>query len=58
MKLYHSSNVIVQCPDTKHSRKYLDFGCGFTLPHCMTRRIDMLNASSEEGSRLGSIHTS
>jgi hypothetical protein len=31
MKLYHSSNVIVQCPDTKHSRKYLDFGCGFYL---------------------------
>lgn len=31
MKLYHSSNVIVDYPDTKHSRKYLDFGCGFYL---------------------------
>lgn len=31
MKLYHSSNVVVEHPDTKHSRKYLDFGCGFYL---------------------------
>ena len=31
MKLYHSSNVIVEFPDTKHSRRYLDFGCGFYL---------------------------
>ena len=29
--MYHSSNVIVDYPDTKHSRKYLDFGCGFYL---------------------------
>ena len=31
MKLYHSSNMSVEHPDTKHSRKYLDFGCGFYL---------------------------
>ena len=31
MKLYHSSNVIVEFPDTQHSRRYLDFGCGFYL---------------------------
>lgn len=31
MKLYHSSNVIVELPDTKHSRLYLDFGRGFYL---------------------------
>ena len=31
MKLYHSSNVIVESPDTMHSRKYLDFGKGFYL---------------------------
>ena len=31
MKLYHSSNVRVDCPDTKHSRSYLDFGRGFYL---------------------------
>ena len=31
MKLYHSSNVIVEYPDTQHSRRYLDFGCGFYL---------------------------
>lgn len=31
MKLYHSSNVIVEHPDTEHSRSYLDFGRGFYL---------------------------
>lgn len=31
MKLYHSSNVIVEHPDTSHSRNYLDFGRGFYL---------------------------
>ena len=31
MKLYHSSNVSVDCPDTDHSRSYLDFGRGFYL---------------------------
>ena len=31
MKLYHSSNVIVEFPDTLHSRNYLDFGRGFYL---------------------------
>lgn len=31
MKLYHSSNVSVEKPDTKHSRQYLDFGRGFYL---------------------------
>ena len=31
MKLYHSSNVIVENPDILHSRRYLDFGRGFYL---------------------------
>lgn len=31
MKLYHSSNIIVEFPDTMHSRNYLDFGRGFYL---------------------------
>ena len=31
MKLYHSSNMVVQQPDAYHSRKFLDFGCGFYL---------------------------
>jgi hypothetical protein len=31
MKLYHSSNVVVEFPDTLHSRNYLDFGRGFYL---------------------------
>lgn len=29
MIVYHASNQIVERPDTKHSRKYLDFGQGF-----------------------------
>lgn len=31
MKLYHSSTVSVNLPDTLHSRDYLDFGKGFYL---------------------------
>lgn len=31
MKLYHSSNVAVEHPDTIHSRDFLDFGKGFYL---------------------------
>ena len=31
MKLYHSSNLSVEHPDTAHSRDYLDFGKGFYL---------------------------
>ena len=31
MRMYHSSNVSVVHPDTKHSRHYLDFGRGFYL---------------------------
>ena len=31
MRLYHASNLSVERPDTKHSRKYLDFGRGFYL---------------------------
>lgn len=29
IEVYHTSNVIVEHPDTKHSRKDLDFGSGF-----------------------------
>ncbi len=29
MEVYHSSNMRVECPDTHHSRKELDFGPGF-----------------------------
>lgn len=31
MKLYHSSDVMVDKPDTLHSREFLDFGKGFYL---------------------------
>lgn len=31
MRLFHSSNVSVEHPDTEHSRLYLDFGRGFYL---------------------------
>lgn len=29
MEVYHASTVVVDIPDTKHSRAYLDFGPGF-----------------------------
>lgn len=29
MRVYHASNVSVEKPDTRHSRRYLDFGQGF-----------------------------
>ena len=31
MRLYHSSNMVVEHPDVLHSRRYLDFGRGFYL---------------------------
>ena len=31
MRLYHTSSSIVERPDTKHSREFLDFGKGFYL---------------------------
>ena len=31
MKVYHSSTITVDHPDTTHSRQYLDFGRGFYL---------------------------
>lgn len=31
MKIYHASSVIVENPDTIHSREYLDFGQGFYI---------------------------
>lgn len=31
MRLYHASTVVVDHPDTVHSRPNLDFGCGFYL---------------------------
>lgn len=31
MRFYHTSTQTVECPDTRHSREYLDFGRGFCL---------------------------
>ena len=31
MKVYHASSVIVEHPDTEHSRSFLDFGSGFYI---------------------------
>lgn len=53
MKLYHSSNVIVEHPDTQHSRLYLDFGRGFYLTSLHEQASGMGNDSSAEGNRLG-----
>lgn len=39
MILYHSSNMSVECPDTQHSRDYLDFGRGFYLTSIQEQAI-------------------
>ncbi len=33
IEVYHTSNVCVDMPDTKHSRRELDFGPGFYFTH-------------------------
>ncbi len=43
MKLYHSSNVTVERPDTAHSRDYLDFGKGFYLTTLETQAVQYGN---------------
>ena len=40
MRLYHSSNVLVQHPDIVHSRNYLDFGKGFYLTTLQEQAIN------------------
>lgn len=40
MILYHSSNVKVLAPDTLHSRKDIDFGCGFYLTTIRQQAVD------------------
>ncbi len=31
MTVYHGSTMVLTQPDVKHSKRYLDFGCGFYL---------------------------
>ena len=40
MKVYHASRVIVEHPDTLHSRSYLDFGPGFYVTTLEQQAID------------------
>ena len=37
MEVYHASTVVVETPDTAHSRAFLDFGPGFY--ECLHRLI-------------------
>lgn len=37
IKVYHTSNMRVEQPDTKHSRSELDFGPGFYFTHILTQ---------------------
>lgn len=39
MKLYHSSTISVERPDTVHSREFLDFGKGFYLTSIYNQAI-------------------
>lgn len=49
MRLYHASTVVVEHPDTAHSRTNLDFGCGFYL----TAMHDQAVRYSERFTRRG-----
>ena len=40
MKVYHTSTVIVETPDTMHSRSFLDFGSGFYVTTLEQQAID------------------
>lgn len=40
MKVYHASTVEVLCPDTLHSRPYLDFGPGFYVTTIERQAMD------------------
>lgn len=40
MILYHTSNLIIKSPDTKHSRIDLDFGQGFYLTTMRQQAVD------------------
>ena len=40
MKVYHASSVIVERPDTEHSRSFLDFGPGFYVTTLEQQAID------------------
>ena len=40
MKVYHASSVVVDCPDTLHSRSFLDFGPGFYVTRIEQQAID------------------
>ncbi len=55
MRLYHSSNMRVELPDTQHSRKYLDFGRGFYLTSFYEQAV-RYNVSKEEDNQHGLIH--
>ena len=40
MKVYHASSIVVEHPDTLHSRSYLDFGPGFYVTTLEQQAID------------------
>lgn len=43
MKLYHSSNLIVERPEVSYSREFLDFGKGFYLTSLENQAISYGN---------------
>lgn len=49
MIVYHASSVIVDNPDTNHSRSYLDFGPGFYLTYIKDQAIKYAQRFSRRG---------
>ena len=39
MEVYHASTMVVESPDTTHSRAFLDFGPGFYAKEECLRRL-------------------
>lgn len=49
MIVYHASNVMVQNPDTAHSRDFLDFGRGFYLTSIKEQAVKYGNRFHRRG---------
>ena len=55
MEVYHTSDVVVEHPDTKHSRMALDFGPGFYFTSMRHQQNCMPAASSDTTGLHGSM---
>ena len=57
MEVYHASTVVVDRPDTTHSRSFLDFGPGFYVTTILDQAQKYGARFSRRGKMLYSIST-